>query len=45
MRKPKGYISPFERAKDPEVRKRIDAKLKEMLESDKRDEEKRTKKR
>ena len=31
MNKPKGYISPMERAKDPAVRRRIDEKKREIL--------------
>lgn len=34
MKKSKEHISPFERAKDPEVRRRIDAKVREYLLSD-----------
>ena len=33
-KKTKEHISPFERAKDPEVRRRIDAKVREYLLSD-----------
>ena len=31
MNKPKGYISPLERSKNPAVRRRIDEKKREIL--------------
>lgn len=34
MKKPKGYISPLERAKDPEIRRRINEQVREILLSD-----------
>jgi len=30
MNKPRGYVSPMDRVKDPEVRKRVDERLKEI---------------
>jgi transcriptional regulator with XRE-family HTH domain len=34
MKKPKGYISPLERSKDPEIRRRINEQVQKILLSD-----------
>lgn len=34
MNRPEGYVSPLQRAKNPEVRRRIDQKMREFLLSD-----------